>query len=237
MMTRIVGQVFLAKGSTEVDQRSLATELSHSGTSIAGVVFSHAGVHTESSVGGGDLTWDLRLDGASAVEQFCDRARSASGAEVLSALGGSLAELSNRVEKVELAIPEALAGNVTAPGLIGIKRTLWLRVLPGTAPLALARFEAETPLLAAAVPAIRNWQWSRVRGGRPNPMDMGWTHLWEQEFETLAGLEADYMASPCHWGYIDRWFDPEMPDQIVDVHLAHLSCPETAPILSRGIDR
>jgi hypothetical protein len=232
MTTRIVGQIFLAGGATPSDPESVAQVLCASHESIEGAVSSHAGVHGASSMGGGDLSWDLSLEGDRAVERFCNRVREVGEGDVFSALGGALAELSSQIARVELAIPELIAGHVGVPGLVGIKRTLWLRVLPGTEEAAVGRFEAETPLLAQAVPAIRNWQWSRVRTASPNPMETGWTHLWEQEFETLAGLESDYMASPCHWGYIDRWFDPEMPEQIVDVGLAHLSCPATAPILS-----
>ena len=31
-----------------------------------------------------------------------------------------------------------------------------------------------------------------------------------------------YMMSPHHWGLIDGWFDPEMPQKIVDLDLAHV---------------
>ena len=59
-----------------------------------------------------------------------------------------------------------------------------------------------------------------------------WTHLWEQEFDSVDGLQVDYMSSPVHWGYIDRWFDPEMPERIVDLWLAHTACQAHAPVLS-----
>jgi len=237
MTTRIVGQVWLADGSAEGDKLEVARALCEIGTSIEGANSSHAGVHGETSMGGGDLTWDLLFTENDAVPDFCERVKSAGEGGVFAALGPDLASLQSRVSRVELAIPEPIAGHIGSPGLVGVKRTLWLRVLPGTDPAALERFEAETPLLATAVPAIRNWRWSRVREGATNPMDTRWTHLWEQEFETLAGLEVDYMSSAFHWGYIDRWFDPEMPDQIVDVWLAHLFCPETEAVLSWQHDR
>jgi len=146
-------------------------------------------------------------------------------------------ELPAWIEAVVAAIPEPLASETTKPGLVGVKRTLWLQILPDAPDDLVSRFEAETPLLAAAVPAIRNWVWSRIRTRSPNPGPTRFTHLWEQEFETLAGLEVDYMSSPFHWGFIDRWFDPEMPEQVVDVRLGHLSCPAREPVLSWGHER
>jgi hypothetical protein len=234
MTTRAVAQVTFAAGVEEGDKERVVGALDQSRHHVQGVVASHAAVHTELSVGGGDLTWDLLLSDDAAVEAFCDRTREAGPAGVLFAMGGELATLAPLVASVELAIPNELASGLTIPGLVGVKRTLWLRVEPGMGHAALARFEHETPLLARAVPAIRNWRWSRVRTLPPNPMETRWTHLWEQEFETIAGLAEDYMSSPCHWGYIDRWFDPEMPDRVVDLWLAHLSCLEKAPVLSWG---
>lgn len=231
MTIRIVGQVSLVEATSAGEKQEFVRALCESGMSIEGAISSHAGVHTESSVGGGDLTWDLRFSEEDAVEDFCERVKRAGEDGIFGALGAELGLLAPRVSSIELAIPEAITGHVGVPGLVGIKRTLWLRVLPGTDPAASERFEAETPMLAAAVPAIRNWQWSRIRVAAPNPMTTRWTHLWEQEFETLAGLESDYMASPCHWGFVDRWFDPEMPDRIVDLWLAHLACPATESVL------
>lgn len=236
MTTRVVAQVTFAAGAKEGDKERVIRALDESSRHVQGVVASHAAVHTELSVGGGDLTWDFLLSDGAAVEAFCKRTRAVDPARAFAAIGGDLAGLTPLVAAVELAIPDELASNLTTPGLVGIKRTLWLRVEPGTGQTALDQFEKETPLLAKAVPAIRNWRWSRVRTVSPNPMATRWTHLWEQEFETMGGLAEDYMSSPCHWGYIDRWFDPEMPDRIVDLWLAHLSCLETAPVLSWGTE-
>lgn len=231
MKTRIVGQIYLAERAEPRDGDRIAEALCRAGDSIEGLLQSHAGVHLDSSMGGGDLTWDLLLENEGAVDAFCQRVRAASGGGSFTSLSGMKGALASQVAHVELAIPETISGEIGMPGLVGVKRTLWLKVLPGTEQALIDRFEAETPLLARAVPAIRNWQWSRVRTRSPNPMTLEWTHLWEQEFETRAGLEEDYMASPMHWGYIDRWFDPEMPEQIVDIGLAHLACPATASIL------
>ena len=73
--------------------------------------------------------------------------------------------------------------------------------------------------------------WSRLPETAPQPMPHRWTHLWEQEFDRLEGLEQDYMLHPFHWGHVDRWFDPEMPERVVDPWLAHLACVAHAPVL------
>jgi hypothetical protein len=231
-MQRMVAQVALAAGVGEADRQEIATALEAASREIEGVVDAHAGVHLDLSVGGGDLTWDLLLEDDRALAALCAKVEGRGPKGFVSALGPPFAPLLLRVDSVEAAIPEPISEGTGRPGLVGIKRTLWLRVEPDASADARERFEAETPLLARAVPAIRNWRWSRVREVAPRPMPLRWTHLWEQEFETASGLEQDYMSSPCHWGYVDRWFDPEMPDRIVDLWLSHLACPEHAPVLS-----
>jgi hypothetical protein len=232
MSVRVVGQVTLREGETPESSQGVADRLGAVGLELTGALASHAGVHFDLSVGGGDLTWDLLLDGEEALAELCRRLAGTGPEGMLGVLGGRLAELASQVASVELAVPETLDTGLGSPGLVGVKRTLWLRVLPEAEAGQVARFEAETPLLAEAVPAIRNWRWSRVRALSPRPMALRWTHLWEQEFDSVDGLQVDYMSSPCHWGYIDRWFDLEMPDRVVDLWLAHLACPEQAPVLS-----
>ena len=223
-----VVQVGLASGAGPRDREAVARGLAEAGQALEGIVSSHAGVHLDLSVGGLDLTWDLRARD----EEAAQRVEAALGqADGLAELAPDLAP---RVETLEVGRPRVLASGLRRPGLVGIKRTLWLRVEPSAPPEAVARFEQETPLLAGAVPAIRNWRWSRLPGAGSGPDAIRWTHLWEQEFEHVEGLQVDYMSSPAHWGYIDRWFDPEMPGRIVDLWLAHTACPESAPVLSWG---
>ncbi len=229
MTRRVVGQVYLRDAANEAERQAIATALGLLTDAIDGAVASHAGVHLEGSVGGGDITWDLLFEHEEAAGEWCARL---AGSSPRFAVAGLEPALGQRIASLELARLDTLGGGLAKPGLIGIKRTLWLRVLPEAAAAAVAVFERETPLLAAAIPAIRNWRWSRVRTRPPSPMEIRWTHVWEQEFETLAGLEVDYMSSPCHWGYVDRFFDPEMPERVVDLWLSHLYCPASAPVLS-----
>ena len=221
MRRRVVGQVMLSEGAPGSERDAVARALCREGAAMAGASRSHAGAHLDLSVGGGDLTWDLLFEGGDAIDAFVARVDA-----------GELEGLPSAVARVELGVPESLGGSLGRPGLKGVKRTLWLRVEPDAPAEAVARFEAETPLLAEAIPAIRNWRWSRLRTSKAGGAASRWTHLWEQEFDGVEGLQTDYMSSPVHWGYVDRWFDPEMPERIVDLWLAHLACPETEPVLS-----
>ena len=47
----------------------------------------------------------------------------------------------------------------------------------------------------------------------------------------LDGLTGEYMLHPFHWTTVDAWFDPEVPDHIVDPVLADLFAEYDAPVL------
>jgi hypothetical protein len=92
----------------------------------------------------------------------------------------------------------------------------------------LARFDAETRAMPCHVRSIRRWQLStplEASGSRH------WTHVWEQEYDDLAGLQGPYMLHPCHWADVDRWFDPEDPDWLIDPVLCHSYCLTSAPVI------
>jgi hypothetical protein len=65
-------------------------------------------------------------------------------------------------------------------------------------------------------------------------MTHGWTHVWEQEYADLAGLQQDYMRSPFHWAVVDSWFDPEGPSCIVEAGFLHLFYETQTSILVPG---
>ena len=78
---------------------------------------------------------------------------------------------------------------------------------------ALSRFEFETYEMGLYIPGIVRWRISRVReasGARP------WTHLCEQQFRDIDGLLKSYMLHPHHWAWINRWYDPECVEHLVD---------------------
>ena len=151
------------------------------------------GRHMPGTVGGGHYTWD-----------GIDRA---------------IPPGFENVADVDLVELELIDGALGDPDFAGeIKRTLLLRVEPDAPAESVAAFERDLMAMPDHIPAIVNWALSRVVG----PPSSRWTHCWEQEYHTLDGLKVDYMMSPHHWGLIDGWFDPEMPQQIVDLNLAHV---------------
>lgn len=126
------------------------------------------------------------------------------------------------VAHVDSAAYTGIAGAVAEPGLKqGVYRTLFLTIDRPVGPDVIARFEAEMQQMPHHIPAIRNWQLSRVAdaaGARR------WTHVWEQEYASIDGLMGPYTMHPYHWGLIDRWYDPECADWIVNTHLCHSFC-------------
>jgi hypothetical protein len=109
-----------------------------------------------------------------------------------------------------------------------VYRTLLLRVEPGTAPATVARFEDELRLMTRYVSTISAWQLSRAE----HPVGTSdWTHVFEQEFTSVAGLMGPYLMHPIHWAVVDRWFDPETTDVIVRDRVCHSFCERTAPVL------
>lgn len=103
----------------------------------------------------------------------------------------------------------------------GVYRALLLAVKPAASDAMTACFEQELLAMPRYIRSIRAWRLSRVAqasGAR------AWTHVWEQRYDDLDGLTGEYMLHPYHWAWVDRWFDPESPDWIVDTHLCHSFC-------------
>lgn len=122
------------------------------------------------------------------------------------------------------------ARGVAAPDLAtGVWRGLLLCADRAQAASRLPDFEVEMVLMPKYIPVIRNWRFSRAleSGG-----DLRWTHVWEQEYAEVGGLMGPYMLHPFHWAVIDRWFDPECPDWIVNTRLCHSFAMLGRPVLS-----
>jgi hypothetical protein len=100
----------------------------------------------------------------------------------------------------------------------GIWRCLVLAVDPCADIRDVRQLERDLMLMPAHVASIRNWALGRARCSQGRRR---WSHVWEQEFDSVEDLEGEYMANPIHWGLVDRWFDPECPERIVDPHLIH----------------
>lgn len=126
------------------------------------------------------------------------------------------------VAHIDSAAYAGAPDGVTEPGLVnGVYRTLFLCIDRPVDAAVIDRFEAEVRQMPRYIRSIRNWQLSRVAhaaGARR------WTHVWEQEYDSLDGLMGPYMMHPYHWGHIDRWFDPECPDWMIDTTLCHSFC-------------
>lgn len=98
----------------------------------------------------------------------------------------------------------------------GIWRALVFRVVPQGFPDGARALERGLLMMPAHVAAIRSWALSPVllcEGPK------AYTHVWEQEFDSIAGLTGEYMTHPIHWGHVDAFFDAECPEYIVDPHL------------------
>lgn len=98
----------------------------------------------------------------------------------------------------------------------GIWRALVFRVVPQGFPQQAARLEDEVLLFPKYISTIKSWalsQVSLVEGPK------AFTHVWEQEYDSVEGLTGEYMTHPLHWGLVDSYFDAELPQYIVDPHL------------------
>lgn len=108
------------------------------------------------------------------------------------------------------------------PGIAGgVHRILLLSVRPFISEAKVIQFEAEMREMARYIPAIRNWGLSRVTASSGS---RNWTHVWEQEFVDVQGLYGPYMMHPIHFAHIDRWFDTQSHDWIVDPELCSTCC-------------
>ncbi|HEX4504702.1 MAG TPA: Dabb family protein [Alphaproteobacteria bacterium] len=164
---------------------------------------------------GGDYIWHL---------QFNDEA--AYNAWKADPAGGKAAD-AVIADKAQVKLAESAAyqggrsGSKPGAPAKGCYRTLFLSANQAPSEAAVKKFDDETYMMGVYIHTIKNWQVSRVKeasGSRP------WTHIWEQEYEDLSGLQGAYMLHPHHWGHIDRWYDPECTDYMIDTYLCHTFC-------------
>jgi len=165
------------------------------------------------TVNGGDYIWHL---------QFADQAARQSWGH------GVEAALSNpAIEYMEVAGYEGLPdgaprGEIRRPDLTrGIYRTLIMRVGDHATPEQVAAFEADMRAMPVYIDSILNWQLTRVTESSGSRK---WTHVWEQDYADVGGLMGPYTMHPHHWAQVDRWYQPDSPDQIVDAFLCHTYC-------------
>ena len=223
-MIRQVAMLHLREGADGDAVEAFERAMIDAHEELPGATHSHLGRHMEGTVGGGDYTWDLLFDEAPEGDAAALVAASPALAPYF---GGDGPEaVVAQIDAVRFArqyheLPE--------PGIRDcVKRTLFLRVEEGAEAEALARFERELRGMPRYIASIRNWACSRTD---PALQPTHWTHVWEQEYQTVDGLRVDYMVSPYHWGVVDGWFDAERPQRIVSPVLAHVYCPAASSIL------
>ncbi|MDB5673950.1 MAG: Dabb family protein [Sphingomonas bacterium] len=88
-------------------------------------------------------------------------------------------------------------------------------------PTRLAWFVADTVAMAEQMPFIRGWALGKVIAAWGQ---FDWDVVWEQGYDRVDDLTGRYMMHPAHWGHVDRWFDPEHPDWLIDPGLCHAFC-------------
>ena len=186
-------------------------------TSDSAVPYSYAARPISEKRGEGDFIWDLVVDddrdplSFPQVKQLVDDAASAISASVTV----PLTPIASR--RVRFAGPRA-------------KRTLLMRVRPGTSRARVETLERSLCAMSRHIETIRGWALSRVE---PAMTPHGWTHVWEQEFPDKTGFRP-YMASTYHWTGVERWFDSEIPQSAVDDE-AHFICEIPGPVPGLGL--
>lgn len=200
-MIRETVQLWLADGEQTPDFESSLTKRLQ-GTDL---LHHHLGRNLEGSVGGGDYTLDLLWAGATAPDL--------------------LAGLHGLDREDRLAYAPLATGSRQPLVKDGIWRTLLLRVHQSADEQRVLQFEREVAAMPDYMAGIRKWSLNRVTS------ESRWTHVWQQEYQQVDDLMGEYLMHPYHWGYVDRYFDPDSPDWLVDLHIAHCFCHLESSVL------
>jgi hypothetical protein len=169
---------------------------------------------------GGDLIWRAGYRDESHYRSVEDSARFRESAAAVLANPA-------RIRLVEHVVFARGAAGGASPRR-GLYRVALFCANRDPSPERLARFASETAAMPRHVHSIRRWHLATPKHATGT---RAWTHVWEQEYDDLAGLHGPYMMHPCHWGYVDRWFDPEDPDWLIDPVLCHSFCESRAPVI------
>ena len=220
-MYRRIALIHVDPQASDDDRSALERELGAVVGLVPGLTHAHLGRHFPNTVGGGDYTWDLAFADRDHCLPWLDQLHRGGHARLFE-------KLVTRTDVVQFASTNAHIVDASITDFV--KRTLFLEVDRATTPSTALEFDRVLTGMPRYIPAIRNWAYHRV----DDDFTIGprqWTHVWEQEFQDVAGLRVDYMVSPYHWGYVDPWFDPESPHRVVRPGVAHVYCPAAATIL------
>ncbi|MBK7948382.1 MAG: Dabb family protein [Deltaproteobacteria bacterium] len=218
-------QLHLPTNATDGDVTAVEETLAAAGRALPGIEGAWIAANLVADYGAGHLTWDLR---------FPDRATAEKARQSAAWREGVAPVLTRHCSSWTALGLETVGAGIARPGLKeGIKRTALFRALPGVARSKLDRWERDLLEMPAHVTSIVNWRLSRaIPLAWSNSNVPAWTHVWEQEYEKLEGLSVDYMVHPHHWAHVDRWFDPESGDQIIDTALCHAYSPMAGAVIS-----
>lgn len=212
-MFKLTRLISFQTDSAETERAALSEHLRAVAAASPEVLRAYLAPTQPGNLNGGDLVWHLQF----ADEASCRRAIGSAGwrdadralaADPVAHVDG----VGYRQELLHIGVPDITGG---------IHRTLLIAVNPGTPAEKIAGFEAEMRDMARYLPCIRNWGFSRVAdsiGARR------WTHIWEQDFDNVGALFGPYMNHPIHFAHIDRWFDTQSHDFIVDTYIGHTFC-------------
>lgn len=208
---RETAQLALREGC---DPQSLSERLTPAAQKLPGLIQSALGQNLAPEYAAGHFTWDLVFPDAASARAAQDSAAWREGVAPV---------LDEYCEAVHAFALTPIEGGVTDKSISqGVKRTAFFRLLPGAPDVRATQFEQDLLEMPRHIPEIVNWRLSRAEATPWNRSEVTpWTYIWEQEFATLEGLTGPYMIHPHHWSHVDRWFDPESGDQIVDVAISH----------------
>jgi hypothetical protein len=193
-------QTVLITFRPETAESARSELLSRAGSAVSADLSIFASTLPDSFMGG-DVVWHLHFASREAWE--------ASAAEATL----DILTKEPSIVGIDAAAYEPRRNGVRQPTLSnGVYRTLFVNVAAGTSPETTAQFEDELAAMPEYIPEIVNWAMNPTVASCG---DAPWTHVWEQEFADISGLIGPYMTCAYHWSWVDRWFDPEMPSQIV----------------------
>ncbi|RVT91024.1 Dabb family protein [Sphingomonas crocodyli] len=173
-----------------------------------------AGVHN-----GGDAIWRLTFADVGARD-------AALAGEAWAPAAKLLADPAVTTHQERLGYETSRVGG--ADGDCGLYRVALFCANVRPDPERLAAFADQTASMPNYIDTIRRWQLStpaEAEGRRP------WTTVWEQEYDDLQGLKGAYMLHPAHWGHVERWFDPEYPEWLVDRTIVHTFCEKSDAVI------
>lgn len=200
-MIRETAQLWLTDNSSTQHFEAALEKRMH----VSGIHQHHLGRNLEGSLGGGDFTLDVLW-------------QDASDPDLLNELEG--------LQQVDRVSYTPLASGSRQPEMSsGVFRTLLFQVHTDAAEHRIQRLERDLLAMPDYMPGILNWSLGRVTS------QSRWTHVWQQEYQHVEDLLGEYLMHPYHWGYVDRFFDPDSPDWLVDPHLAHCYCPLQTSVL------